>query len=150
MTPLPGPAPILLYDGDCGFCAKSVQFVLNREGRDRSLRFATLQGAVGERARAARPDLVGVDSVFWVEPAPDGAVRRVLVRSDAALRAMAYLGGGWRLLAALGRAVPRVVRDGVYDLVARNRLRLAGGADACLLPSPEQRARFLDIGGATG
>ena len=140
-------APILLYDGDCGFCARSVQFVLNHERADQSLRFATLQGAQGARARAARPDLAGIDSVFWVEPTPDGGVRRVLVRSDAALRAMAYLGGAWRVLAAVGRAVPRPIRDGVYDLVARNRLRLAGGADACLLPSPEQRRRFLDVPG---
>ena len=138
------PPPILLYDGDCGFCARSVRFVLAREGRDRSLRFATLQGPVGDRARAAEPALAGVDSVLWVEGG------RVLVRSDAALRALAYLGGGWRLLAALGRAVPRPVRDAVYDWVARHRLRLAGGADGCLLPTPEQRARFLDIAAGTG
>ena len=142
------PAPLLLYDGDCGFCARSVRFVLAREGRDRSLRFATLQGPAGEAARRARPDLAGIDSVLWVEPDARGGIARVLVRSDAALRTLTYLGGGWRLLAALGRLVPRRLRDGVYDLIARHRLRLAGGADAaCLVPTAEQRRRFVDLGG---
>ena len=142
------PAPILLYDGDCGFCARRVRFVLAREGRDRSLRFATLQGPAGEAARRARPDLAGIDSVLWVEPDARGGIARVLVRSDAALRTLTYLGGGWRLLAALGRLVPRRLRDGVYDLIARHRLRLAGRADAaCLVPTPEQRRRFVDLGG---
>ena len=145
----PTPPPILLYDGDCGFCARSVQFLLAREGRDRSLRFATLQGPAGEAARRARPDLAGIDSVLWVEPDAEGRFARVLVRSDAALRALTDLGGGWRVLAALGRLAPRGLRDAIYDLVARHRLRLAGRADpSCLLPTPEQRARF--VGGAAG
>ncbi|GLC24077.1 thiol-disulfide oxidoreductase DCC family protein [Roseisolibacter agri] len=143
------PAPILLYDGDCGFCARSVQFVLAREGRDRSLRFATLQGATGDAARRARPELAGIDSVLWVEPDARGGIGRVLVRSDAALRTLTYLGGGWRVLAALGRLAPRGLRDAVYDLIARHRLRLAGRADpSCLLPTPEQRSRFVDGTGA--
>ena len=145
----PIPAPLLLYDGDCGFCARSVRFVLAREGRDRSLRFATLQGPAGQAARRARPELATVDSVLWVEPGPDGGIARVLARSDAALRTLAYLGGGWRLLAAAGRLVPRRLRDAVYDLIARHRLRLAGRADAsCLMPTAEQRRRFVDaVGG---
>jgi predicted DCC family thiol-disulfide oxidoreductase YuxK len=141
-------APLLLYDGDCGFCARSVRFVLAREGRDRSLRFATLQGPAGQAVRTARPDLAGIDSVLWVEPGPDGSVARVLVRSDATLRTLAYLGGGWRALAALGGLVPRRLRDPVYDLVARHRLRLAGRADAaCLVPTAAQRRRFVDLEG---
>ena len=144
MTAPADDGPILLYDGDCGFCARSVRFVLAREGRDRSLRFATLQGPVGERARAADPALAGVDSVLWLEGG------RVLARSDAALRALTYLGGPWRAAAAVGRAVPRALRDAVYDWIARHRMRLAGGGDGCLLPSPAQRARFLDIGARTG
>ena len=142
------PAPLLLYDGDCGFCARSVRFVLAHEGRDRSLRFATLPGPAGQAVRGARPELAAVDSVLWVEAGADGRVARVLLRSDAALRTLSYLGGGWRVLAALGRLVPRRLRDGVYDLVARHRLRLAGRADpACLVPTAEQRRRFVDRDG---
>ena len=134
---------MLLYDGTCGFCAGSVQFVLRHEGRHRSLRFATLDGPLGDAARRARPELTGVDSVIWLEP----AAGRVLVRSEAALAVAAYLGGPWRALAALGRLVPRRLRDAAYDLVARNRYRIAGRLDACPVPSPEQRGRFVDAAG---
>jgi predicted DCC family thiol-disulfide oxidoreductase YuxK len=65
----------------------------------------------------------------------------VRVRSDAALQALTPLGGGWAVLAALGRVVPRPVRDTVYNAIARRRLSLA--APRCLLPTAEERARFL-------
>lgn len=132
---------VLLYDGTCGFCAASVQFVLRHERRRRTLRFATLDGALGERARRARPELAGVDSVIWLEG------ERVLVRSDAALAVADYLGGPWKALAALGRLVPRRLRDAAYDLIARNRYRIAGRVESCPLPTPEQRGRFLDLAG---
>ncbi len=117
--------------------------MLRHERRDATLRFATLEGPLGDQARRARPELAGLDSVIWLEPARG----RVLVRSEAALAVLAYLGGPWRALAALGRLVPRRLRDAVYDLIARNRHRIAGRVDACPLPTPEQRGRFLDGGG---
>ena len=138
----PPPDAVLLYDGTCGFCAGSVQFVLRHErpGGERTLRFATLEGALGDEARRAHPELAGVDSVIWLEP----GTGRVLVRSEAALAVAAYLGGPWRVLAALGRLVPRRLRDAAYDLIARNRYRIAGRVEACPLPTPEQRGRFVD------
>jgi predicted DCC family thiol-disulfide oxidoreductase YuxK len=84
---------------------------------------------------ARHPQLFEVDSVVW----HDGA--RPLVRGDAALATLDYLGGGWRLLATLGRLLPRPARDALYDALARRRFMLA--ARACLLPTPEERARFL-------
>lgn len=137
---------LLLYDGDCGFCARSVQFVLRHERRRRTLRFASLQGPYGSEVRARHAEVDGVDSIIWYEPPGGEAGRgeRVLVRSDAVLAVLSYLGGGWRLLGALGRLVPRVVRDGAYDLVARHRRRLASN-DVCLLPTVAQRARFPEM-----
>ena len=138
------PAPILLYDGTCGLCARSVQFVLHHERRAKTLRFASLQGATGTALRRRHPELESVDSVIWYAPAESERAERVLVKSNAALVVLSYLGGGWRALAMLGRVVPRVLRDAVYDLVARHRHKLAGG-DVCVLPTPEQCARFLDM-----
>lgn len=137
---------MLLYDGSCGLCARSVQFVLQHEGAPHSLRFATLQGPHGRRALAAHPALAGVDSVVWVEPSGDGN-GRVLVRSDAVLAVLDYLGGRWRWLARIGRLVPRVSRDALYRVVAHNRHRLFGRDQSCLLPTPEQGRRFLDGSG---
>ncbi|MEN9817376.1 MAG: hypothetical protein RLZ32_1256 [Gemmatimonadota bacterium] len=140
MPPAPD-TPVLLYDGDCGLCATSVQFLLRHEPPHRraALRFAPLQGAYAAQVRARHPELAGVDSVVWVDPANLAAPVRV--RSDAALQALTHLGGGWALLAALGRTVPRVVRDLAYTAIARRRLSLV--APRCLLPSAEERARFL-------
>ncbi len=135
-------SPVLLYDGDCGFCAGSVQFVLARESATARLRlrFAPLQGEFAATVLAHHPELVGVDSVVWFEPQQSGA-SHVRVRSDAALSAAAHLGGVWQVLAAVGRLVPRVLRDWVYDMIAKRRRSIA--APACLLPSADQRARFL-------
>ena len=138
------PAPaVLLYDGTCGFCAESVQLVL-RHDRRRTLRFASLQGEFGARIRAGHPEIEGVDSVIWVEPATDRGAERILVRSDAALRVARYLGGWWNL-ALVARVLPRPVRDAGYDLIARHRHRLLGAGPHCLVPAPDVRERFLDI-----
>jgi predicted DCC family thiol-disulfide oxidoreductase YuxK len=133
---------LLLYDGNCGFCAESVQFVLRHErSADKTLRFASLQSPTGVSIRAQHPELDGIDSVIWYEPSTD----QVLVRSRAALRVLRYLGGIWAPLGALGTVVPRFIRDAVYDLIARHRHQLVRGGAACLVPSPEQRDRFLDL-----
>jgi predicted DCC family thiol-disulfide oxidoreductase YuxK len=133
---------ILLFDGTCGFCAKSVQFVLDRERRQSTLRFAALGSPTGVAIRQRHPALAGVDSMIWVEAA--GATdERVFIRSAAALRVMRYLGGAWGVFAAIGGVIPRLVRDPIYDLIARHRHSLVGGG-ACLVPSPDQRARFID------
>jgi predicted DCC family thiol-disulfide oxidoreductase YuxK len=135
-------APLLLYDGTCGFCAESVQLVL-RHDRAGTLRFAALQGATGVALRAANPGLDRVDSMVWVEPDAAGGPGRVYTRSDAALEVARYLGGWWRL-ALVGRLLPRPLRDAAYDLVARHRHRLLSEGPACLVPPPDVRARFLD------
>jgi len=132
---------VLLYDGACGLCASSVQFVLKHERRH-ELRFAPLQGTLASSVRSRHPELDQVDSMVWVEPARAGRPEHVHVRSEAVLRAAVYLGGLWRL-AAVGWILPRVLRDALYDLVARHRHRLFG-AEQCYLPPPDARARFLE------
>lgn len=139
-------APVLLYDGACGFCSGTVQFVLRHDHRDK-LRFAALQGDYGSSLRSRHPELDTVDSVVWVEPgeptAEGTASERILLRSDAVLAVGRYLGGWWSALARLGGGVPRAWRDALYRLVARHRHRLPGG-QACLIPTDETRARFLE------
>jgi predicted DCC family thiol-disulfide oxidoreductase YuxK len=134
------PGPVLLYDGACGFCSAVVQTVLRRDRR-RTLRFAALQGAHARDLLARHPELAGVDSLLWVEPSARG--ERVYVRSDAGLRLARYLAGPWYLALAV-RLVPRLLRDSAYDVVARHRHRLGARAEACFVPPPEVRARFLD------
>ena len=133
---------MLVYDATCGFCAASVRFVLRRD-RQRTLRFAPLQGEFGRAVLARHPELVGIDSMLWLSPAVGGG-EVVSIRSDAALAAAAHLGGMWRLAAAAARLVPRAPRDRAYRLIARHRHRLPGAGEACYVPSAEDRGRFLD------
>jgi predicted DCC family thiol-disulfide oxidoreductase YuxK len=134
----------LLYDGTCGFCSKTIQFILKHERHNRSLRFATLQGPFAASLRDKYPVLNDTDSVVWYESPTPARKERLLVRSSAAIRVARYLGGIWSILGVLGWCIPRPLRDGLYKLVARNRYRIAGTNDSCLLPTPEQRARFLE------
>jgi len=135
---------LLLYDGSCGFCARSVQFVLRHESDRRTLRFAALDSAIGLEVRARHPAIEGVDSVVWVDTEDSRNGEEVLVRSAAVLRVLKYLGGVWRMLAALAVIVPRSLADAAYDFIARHRHKLTRGNPACLLPTPEQRSRFID------
>lgn len=139
------PAPdsrTLLYDGLCGFCDHAVQFVLARD-RHRRLRFAPLQGDFARGVLARHPALSRVDSLVLVEAGPGDAGERVFVRSDGALRVARHLGGAWRA-AEVFRLVPRALRDAAYDAFAKRRYRMFGRRAACAVPTPEQRARFLD------
>lgn len=132
---------MLVYDGDCGFCSRAVQVVLSRDLR-RTLRFAARDGVAGRAVRERHPELATVESLLWVEVV-DG-VERVRVLSDAALAAAVYLGGGWRLAGLIGLAVPRLIRDRVYTIVARYRKRVFGPADqSCLVIPASERSRFL-------
>jgi len=132
----------VLYDGLCGLCDRSVQFLLRHDSGAR-LRFATLQGGIGAAVRRRHPVLPPIDETILLVEAPETAAERVRVLSDAALAAIARLGGAWRLAAAL-RLVPRPLRDAVYGFVARRRTRWFGRLDACRIATPEERSRFLD------
>ena len=135
------PSPVLLYDGLCGFCDGTVQFILEHD-RQGALRFATLQGDFARGVIERHPELAGVDSLVLVERGTSGE-ERIYVRSEGALQVATYLGGAWTLARGL-RIVPRFLRDLVYDGFARVRYRVFGRYDACPIPSAEQRARFID------
>jgi len=141
-TPL---APIILYDGVCGLCNRLNRFVLARDPAGR-FRFAALQSAIAAEilTRHGR-DPRDLDTLYLVL-APGRPEERLLRKSDAALRILRELGGGWRLAGVL-RVVPRTIRDLGYDLVAHTRYRLFGRYAACPLPDPRYRARFLDGSG---
>ena len=135
-------APVLLYDGVCGFCNKTVQLLLDVDKR-KTLRFAALQSGFGGQVLARHAELANVDSVIYVEGAGTEN-ERVFVRSVAALHIASYLGGFWKIFLA-AYIIPRPLRDAAYDLIARYRYRFFGKHDACMLPAPEVRARFLDV-----
>lgn len=127
---------ILVFDGVCVLCSRSVAFVLAHDRACR-YRFAALQTRSG-RELLVRNGLDPADPVSML--LTDGS--RVWTESDAILRVMAGFGGAWRL-AALLRAVPRPLRDWAYRTVARNRYQWFGKRDACILPAADIAHRFL-------
>jgi predicted DCC family thiol-disulfide oxidoreductase YuxK len=106
--------------------------------------FAALQSDYGKSILARHSDLEGIDSVVFVEPNAGAGQENVFARSDALLHIARYLGGFWNIALA-AYIIPRVVRDYFYDQFAKRRYRWFGKLDSCLLPSPEVRARFLDL-----
>lgn len=127
---------VILYDGECGFCAASVRFVWKRDV-DGLFSFAALQSEAGRRLLRERgipqPRL---DTFYYLED------DRLFERSEAALRVCRQL-PRLGLAARFGLLVPRGLRDWAYDCIARNRHRILAGK-ACEIPPPEVRARFLE------
>lgn len=141
---MPTAGPILFYDGVCGLCNTLVQFLLKRDKRGR-LRFASLQSNFAEKVlRRHGFDPKDLDTLHVVENY-EQLDERVLQRSDAILRAGRELGGHWSVLAAMAKIIPRPLRDIAYRYVAQNRYRVFGKYEACMLPDPNQRSRFLDV-----
>jgi predicted DCC family thiol-disulfide oxidoreductase YuxK len=136
---------LVVFDGTCGLCQAVVQFLLQRDRRKVFL-FASLQSEPGANAvRRTGGDPTRLDT-FYVVSHWGTTNERGFHRSDAALFITHELGGLWRF-AALARVIPRPWRDRVYDIVATHRHRLFGTREACLLPTPAERARFVERGG---
>jgi predicted DCC family thiol-disulfide oxidoreductase YuxK len=127
--------PVLVYDGSCGFCSRSVQFILRHEQRH-DLLFVTRDSPLGQDLRR-HFHLEAVESMLWI------AGDQASIESNAVLSAARYVGGVWAAPAALGSLVPSFLRNWAYRLIARNRRRLSSPAASCLVPTPEQRDRFL-------
>jgi predicted DCC family thiol-disulfide oxidoreductase YuxK len=141
--PVSGPC-VLLYDGECGLCGRTVRWLLRHDTHGRLL-FAPLQQTLdGEvfagNALPSQPISSAVLVMNFGEPG-----ERVVVRSDAILGCLSVLGGGWALLAAVARLVPRLLRDIAYNWLARNRHWLFADGECCALPTAAERARFLNI-----
>jgi predicted DCC family thiol-disulfide oxidoreductase YuxK len=134
-------APMLVYDGSCGFCSRSVQFILRHERRH-DLLFVPRDSELGRELRREY-GMEAVESMLWI------AGDQVFAESGAVLKAANYLGGGWSSLAAVGSLFPAFLLNGIYKFIARNRRRISAGLLAngspavCLVPSAEQRSRFL-------
>ena len=126
--------PVVLFDGVCNLCDAAVTFIIDRDA-DAVFRFASLQSETGQRL-TQQYGLENEDTVVLVA---DG---RCYVRSTAALRIARRLDGAWPLLAAL-LVVPASLRDAAYRFIARHRYRWFGTRDACRVPTPELRRRFL-------
>lgn len=141
-------APVILFDGMCNFCDFAVHFIIDHE-RTSTLKFASIQSeaaaklleraASTEKARALTQGLRGggdPNSVVLIERG------HIYTHSTAGLRVARYLRWPWSWFGAFV-VVPRPLRDLLYRWFARHRYQWFGKTEACRVPTPELRARFL-------
>ena len=129
---------LLVFDGVCVLCSASARFILKRD-RARRFRFATAQSPLGQAlfrhygldAQAFETNLVLIEG-------------RAYGKLDTVVAAGTELGGVWRVSSVL-RLLPRSAADWLYDSVARNRYRLFGRTEHCMMPPPQWRDRFIDL-----
>jgi predicted DCC family thiol-disulfide oxidoreductase YuxK len=110
--------------------------------RNHTLRFASLNSGIAREILERHRSLHDVDSLILITFAGT-ADEKVFIKSAAVLAIAAYLGGPWNLFRIVA-VVPEFILNGLYDIVARHRYRLFGKFDACPLPSPETRSRFME------
>lgn len=128
--------PTLFYDGVCGFCSRSVQFILQHD-RKGQFRFVTLQSDLAREVLSplgANPDNLNTAILLYQG--------RLYTKADMGLRTGRLLGGVYGI-AWLGYLFPRFMRNAFYDFIARNRYKWFGAAVSCRLPRPDERARML-------
>ena len=127
---------IVFFDGVCNLCSGAIQFVLLRD-RKKYFKFAALQSDFAKQQLGKfNIDMVGSNSVFLLENG------KLYSKSTAALRIAKHLSGLWPSLASL-LIIPKFIRNGVYDVIARNRYKWFGKKESCWLPTPELQSRFL-------
>ena len=129
--------PVILFDGVCNLCNQSVQFVIKHDANEHFL-FASLQGHFGQQVLAKYGLANTVFNSFIL--LKNG---KIYQKSTAALLVAKQLQGAAGWLYAL-IVVPTFIRNGVYNMIAKNRYRWFGKQAACWLPTPELKNRFLD------
>lgn len=126
---------IILFDGECNFCNKSVQFIIKRDPNG-LFKFASLQSDIGKELLRKYNAPNNIDSFVLIE------ANKCYFKSSAGLRICRNLIGAWKLLYFL-LVIPSPLRDFLYGIVAKNRYKWFGINKSCMLLSPEERKRFL-------
>ena len=126
--------PVILFDGVCNFCNSSVNFIIEHDKKG-YFKFAPLQSEIG-KTLVDKFGLNDVDSIILVED------DKAYTHSTAALKFIKHLDGIWSW-AYIFVVIPRPIRDFFYKLFAKNRYRLFGKKEVCMMPTPEIRSRFL-------
>ena len=129
--------PIILFDGVCNFCNSAVNFVIKRD-KNSALKFTTLQSGIAHQMLVNQNIPTNdLSSFVFIEN------KKIYTRSTAALRVCTYLTGLWPLMYGF-IIVPKFIRDGIYNWIAKNRYRWFGKKEECMIPTSEIKAKFLN------
>jgi len=129
---------IIFFDGKCGLCSRIVTFLLDRKSGS-TFKFASLQSQVAtslvpEHAVSSNSNLDPKTVVFYRH-------ELTLIRSEAVEAIMIDLGGFYKIVAGLGKIIPLILKNAIYDFIAKNRYSWFGKTEACY-PSPESQKTF--------
>ena len=137
MLDLPQNKKIILFDGVCNLCESSVQFVIKHDVKDQ-FRFVSLQSELGQQIlKHIGINPKHIDSVILYEPGV-----AYYYKSTAALQIAKHLGGFFHF-GTIFRILPTTFRNVLYDYIAKNRYAWYGKKEICLMPTPENKAKFL-------
>jgi predicted DCC family thiol-disulfide oxidoreductase YuxK len=134
---------LLLFDGDCGLCGSLVQFVLARDPAG-TFHFASLSSPYGRSTVAYYGGDADDTSTMYVVVDFRTPQARPLIRSRAALFVIGAIGWPWKAVTLFG-VLPTALLERLYDVVARNRYRVLGRREQCLMPRAEWQDRFVDL-----
>ena len=126
---------VVFFDGVCNLCQGSVRYLIKHDKKN-ALKFASLQGSYA-KSFLPSTELESLDSILLY----DG---ENLYKKSSAVLKLSKLLGGWHRLLVLGHLLPIFIRNGLYDLVAKNRYQWFGKQNQCMQPSADLKSRFLD------
>lgn len=129
--------PVIVFDGLCNLCNSAVQFVIKHD-KKKQFHFASLQGEYGRKVLAGLPESFSSLKTFIL--IENG---KVYTRSTAALRVARKLAIPVNWLYGF-MIIPAFIRNAVYNFISKNRYKWFGKKDACMLPTPELKNRFLN------
>ncbi len=135
-----GKKPVLFIDGECYLCHGLAKFIIKRDKKD-VFRIAYLQSDLFKKVEKESGQLNKPFALNTVILFDQG---QLYDRSNAALRVLKYLGGGWKILSFILKLIPRVIRDFFYNIIAKYRYKIWGRADACIIPNERIRGKFLE------
>ena len=129
--------PIILFDGVCNFCNAMVNFII-RQDKKNLFRFAALQSESGKiLLEKYHIDWRASDSFVVIDKG------KAYMKSSAALHLYNKLPWYWKW-SQMFWIVPKFIRDGVYNFIAKHRYKWFGKKDQCMIPTPEVKSKFLD------
>ncbi|EMJ92583.1 thiol-disulfide oxidoreductase DCC family protein [Leptospira alstonii] len=129
--------PIVFFDGVCNLCNEAVLFFIDHNPKN-DLRFASLQSDAAQTYLGKKIEVgESPSSVLFLE---NGILHQ---KSNAVLKIAKYLSFPWNLFPVF-RFVPGFLRDTIYDWIAKNRYRWFGKSEACRMPDPNLKFRFLE------
>jgi len=128
--------PVIIFDGICNLCCGWIQYLI-RVDKTMKFRFVSIQSERGQKMlNQIHENVIMTESIIYLKE------NKSFRESSAVLEILTDIGGVWKLIAVL-KLIPKPIRNKLYQLIAKKRYHYFGKRATCLLPSPENKKRFL-------